>query len=88
VALEKPEIGISNPNIPMDNNCTNDKLHFGMPGGSVDYKVEGDESDVSDAIPTVSPLRWPATEREMVVLGTRAYDRYECKDGDYADADE
>jgi len=36
VALEEPEIRSSNPNIPIDNNCMNDELHFGMPGGSGD----------------------------------------------------
>jgi len=34
VALEKPEIESTDPNIPMDNNCTDDELHFVMPGGS------------------------------------------------------
>jgi hypothetical protein len=54
VALEEPEIGSTDPNIPIDNNCTDDKLHFGMPGGSGDYKDEGDESDDRDAISTAS----------------------------------
>jgi len=54
VALEEPVIGSTDPNIPIDNNCTDDKLHFGMPGGSGDYEDEGDESDDRDAIPTAS----------------------------------
>jgi len=54
VALEQPEIGSTDPNIPMDNNRTDDEVHFGMPGGSGDYQNEGDESDVPDAIPTAS----------------------------------
>jgi hypothetical protein len=54
VALEDPEIGSTNPNIPLDNNCTDDELHFGMPGGSRDYEDEGDESDEHDAIRTAS----------------------------------
>jgi len=54
VALEEPEIGCTDPNIPIDNNCMDDKLHFGMPGGSGDYEDEGDESDDRDGIPTVS----------------------------------
>jgi hypothetical protein len=53
VALEEPEIGNTDPNIPIDTNCTDDGLHFGMPGGSGDYKDEGDESDEHDAIHTV-----------------------------------
>ena len=34
VAFEEPEIGIADPNIPIDNNCMDVKLHFVMPGGS------------------------------------------------------
>ena len=34
VALEQPEIGSTYPNIPIDNNFTDDELHFRMPGGS------------------------------------------------------
>jgi len=33
VALEEPEIGSTDPNIPINNNCTDDDLHIGMPGG-------------------------------------------------------
>jgi len=51
VALEEPEIGSTDPNIPINNNCTDDELHFGMPGGNWDSEDEGDESD---AIPTAS----------------------------------
>jgi len=54
VALEDPEIRCSEPNIPIDNNCTDDELHFRTPGGSRDYKDEGDESDERDDIPTAS----------------------------------
>jgi hypothetical protein len=54
VALEEPEIGITDPNIPTDNNCTDDELHFGMPGGSGNYADKGDESDVCTTIPTAS----------------------------------
>jgi hypothetical protein len=32
----------------MDNN-----LYLGMPHGSADYKVDGDDSDESNAIPTI-----------------------------------
>jgi len=37
VALEEPEIRSTDPNIPIDNNCTDDELHFGIPGDSADY---------------------------------------------------
>jgi hypothetical protein len=62
VALEEPEIGSTDPNIPIDNNCTDDKHHFGMPRGSGEYEDEGDESHDRDAIPTPSRPRRPATE--------------------------
>jgi hypothetical protein len=85
VALEEPEIGSTDPNILIDNNCTDDELHFGMPGGSGDFDDEGDESD---AIPTASRRRQDATELERIDLGTSDVDGYEVKDGDDADADE
>jgi hypothetical protein len=86
-ALEEPEIGSTDPNIPIDNNCMDDKLHFGMPAGSGDYEDEGDESDDRDAIPTASWLRQSATELERFHLGTSDVDGYEVEDGDNADAD-
>jgi len=87
VALEEPEIGSTDPNIPIDNNCTDDKLHFEMPGGSGEYEDEGDESDDRDAIPTASRRRRPTTELERFDLGTSDVDGYEGEDGDDADAD-
>jgi hypothetical protein len=87
VALEEPEIGSTDPNIPIDNNCTDDELHFGMPGGSRDFEDEVDESDDRDAIPTASQRRRPATELERFDLGTSDVDGYEGEDGDDADAD-
>jgi hypothetical protein len=51
LAIEEPDIGSTDPDIPIDNNCTDDELHFGIPGGSGDFEDEGDESD---AIPTAS----------------------------------
>jgi hypothetical protein len=54
VALEEPEIGSTDRNIPIDNNCTDDELHFGMPRGGGDDEDESDESDKCDAIPTAS----------------------------------
>jgi len=87
VALEEPEIGSTDQNIPIDTNCMDDKLHFGMPGGSGDYQDEGDESDERNAIPTASRRQWPATELEWFHLGTSDVDGYEGKDGDDADVD-
>jgi len=88
VALEEPEIGSTDPNILIDNNCTDDELHFGMPGGSKDDEDKGDESDVRDAIPTAGWRRRPATELERFDLGTSDVDGYEGEDGDDAYADE
>jgi hypothetical protein len=87
VALEEPEIGSTDPNIPIDNNCTDDELHFGMPGGSGDYEDEGDESDEHDAVHTASRRQWPPTALETFDLATSDVDRYEGEDGDNADAD-
>jgi hypothetical protein len=86
VALEEPEIGSTDPNIPIDNNCTDDELHFGKPGGSGDFEDEGDESDDRDAIPTASQRRCPATELERFDLGASDVDGYEGEGGDHADA--
>jgi hypothetical protein len=49
VAIEELEIRSTDPNIPIDNNCTDDELHFGMPGGRWDFE---DNVDKSDAIRT------------------------------------
>jgi len=87
VAIEEPEIGSTDPNIPIDNNCTDDELHFWLPGGSGDYEDEADESDERDAIPTASRRRQPATGLERVNLGASDVDGYEGEDGDDADAD-
>jgi hypothetical protein len=45
VALAKPEMGRTDPNILIVNNSMDDELHFGMPGGSWDYENQGDERD-------------------------------------------
>jgi hypothetical protein len=87
VAFKKPEIGSTDPNIPIDNNCTDDEHHFGMPWGSGNYEDEGDESDEHDAIRTASWRRWPATELERFDMGTSDVDRYDSENGDDADAD-
>jgi len=61
-ALEDCGIGNTDPNIPIDSNCTVDSLHFRMPGGSRDYIDECDESNEHDAIPSTSRPRWATTE--------------------------
>ena len=88
MALEEPEIRITDPIIPIDNNCTDHELHSRMSGGSGDYQEEGDESYKRDVIPTASWHRWAAIELKRFDLGTSDVDRYEGKDGDDADADE
>jgi hypothetical protein len=85
VALEEPEIRITDWNIPIDKNCTDDELHFGMTGGSGHFEDEGDKSD---AIPTASRRRRVDTELERFDLGTSDDDGYEGDDRDDADADE
>jgi hypothetical protein len=74
VALAEPEIGSTDPTIPLDNNCVDGELHFRMAGGSEDCEDEGDESDLRDAIPTASLQRRPATELKRFDLGTRDVD--------------
>jgi hypothetical protein len=86
VALEEPEIGRTDPNILIDNSCIDDKMHFGMPGGSGVYEDECDESDQHDAIPTASKQRRAATLLERFDLGMSDVDGYEGEDGDDADA--
>jgi len=88
VALEDHEIGSTDPTIQTDNNCTDDKLHLRMPGGSGNYKDDSDESDKPNVIPTTSWQRWPMTELECFDLGTSDFDRLKCEDGDDADADD
>jgi len=87
VAVEEPEIGSTGPNIPIDNNCTDDELHFGMPGGSGDYEDEGGESNEHDANRSASQRRRPATELERFDSGTSDVEGYEGEDGHDADAD-
>jgi len=87
VALEEPEIGSTDPNIPIDNNCTDDELHFGMPGGSRDYDDDSDESEVRNAIPSTSRRQWPVTGLKRFDLRTSDVDGYQGEDGDDAYAD-
>ena len=88
VAFEEPDIESTDQNIPMDINCTDYKLHLGMPGGRGDHEDEGEDSNKHDAILTASQRRRPATELERFDLGTSDLDGYEGDDGDDADADE
>jgi len=87
VVLKELEIGSTDQKFPIDDNCTDDERHFGMPGGRGDYEDEGDESDEHDAIPTASQHRRHMTELERFDLGTSDVDGYEGEDGDNADAD-
>jgi hypothetical protein len=73
VALQDPEIGSTEHNIWIDNNCGDDELHFGMPGSS-EHSDKEDEN--GDAIPTPSWRRLAATELERFDLGTRDIDKY------------
>jgi hypothetical protein len=88
VALEEPEIGSTDPNIPTENNCMEDQLHFRMPWGSGDYQDEGDESDVCNVISTACRRQWPMTELQRFDLGNSNVNEYEGKDRNKADADE
>jgi hypothetical protein len=54
VALEEPGIGSTDTNMPIDNNCTDDELDFGIPGGCGSFEDEGDERNDRDAIVTGS----------------------------------
>jgi len=88
VVLEEPEIGSTGPNIPIDNNCTDDELHFGMPGSSGDHKDEGDERDEPDGIPTASRPGRPATELKRFDQATCDVDGNEGNDSDDGDPNE
>jgi len=85
VALEEPQIRSTDSNIPIDNNCTDDELLFGMPAGGRDFAAEADESDV---ILTACRQWRAATELERLDLRTSDVTRYDGEDGDDADADE
>jgi hypothetical protein len=50
VALEETDIRSTDANIPIHNTCTDDELHFGMPGGRGDSKMK-----VTKAIPSPLP---------------------------------
>jgi len=88
VALQEPDIGSTDPNIPVENTWMDEQLHFGMPVGRVDYEDQGDESDEHDTIPTASRWWRPATELETDDQGTSGVDGYESDDGGDADVNE
>jgi len=87
VALEEPQIGSNNGNILIGNNCTDDKLHFSMPGGSWHYEEVWDKSDTPDAIPTIIQTQWAPTELWRFDLGTSDVDGYLAENSDHVDAD-
>jgi len=88
VALEEAQIGSTDPNIPIGNNCMDDEMYLGMPGCSGDYEDEGDEINERDAISAASLRRQAVTELGRFDLGISDVDRYQGKDGDDADVDE
>jgi len=88
VALEEPEIRSTDLNIPIDNICTNDEVHFRMPGASGDYNDKGAKSDGHDVIPTSSQRGWAQTKLERFDLATHDVDVYGGQDGDGANADQ
>jgi len=77
VALEEHESGMTDQDIPIENNCMDDELHLSMPEDDRVYEDEGDESDVRDAIPTASHRRQPMTQLFRFGLGTSDVDGYE-----------
>jgi hypothetical protein len=88
LALGKPEIGGTDPNITLYNNCTDDELHFVMPRGSGNYEDEGDETEQFDAIPTGSWRLQAINELEGFDVEISDVNGYEGKDGNNADSDE
>jgi len=88
VALEEPGIESTDPNIPIDNNCMDDKLNLGMLWGSGHYEDEDDKCNKCDGIPTTGWQRRPTTELESLDLGTSDVHRYQGEDGDDADVDD
>ena len=87
VALEAREIRRTDPNIRIDNNSTDDELHFGIAGGTWDFEEDGEGCDERDAIHTASHRQSPVTELERFDLGTSDVDGYDGEDGDDGDAD-
>jgi len=88
VALEQHNIGSTDRNIPIGNNCMNAALHVRLPRGSGDDQDESDETNKHDANLTPSWWRRAATELESFDLGANAVERYSGDDGDNAHLDE
>ena len=82
VALEQSVIRSTDPHIPIDNNCMDDKLHFGIPKGSRDDKNQVDKSDEHDAIPTTSRRQRATSDLMMFDLETSDVEGYGGDDGD------
>jgi hypothetical protein len=80
-------MGSTDPMIPTNINCTDDKPHCGIPGGSGDYEDEGDKSKECNAFPTAMQCQCGTTELDRFDLGTSVVDGYEGKNGDDADTD-
>jgi hypothetical protein len=53
VAIDEPETRITDPNIVIDNNCTDDELHFAIPGNSKHMKLTA--TGVTRATPSKLP---------------------------------
>jgi hypothetical protein len=88
VAFEEPEIGSTDPSIPIHNNCMHDELHIGMPGDRGYSKDERHTRDERNAIPTTSRRRWAATELERFDLGTHDVNGYDGEVVDDVDEEE
>jgi hypothetical protein len=88
VALEEPEIGSTDPNIPIHNNCMVCELHFGMPRDCGDYEDEGDESDKCGAFRSANRRQRATTKLKTMNLETSDVDGYEGEDGDNVDEEE
>jgi len=59
-----------------------------MPGGYGDYKAEGDESNLRNAILSASWRQGPATQLKMFDLETSDVDAIKAEDRDDADTDQ
>jgi hypothetical protein len=88
MALDEPEIGITDLNIPIDKIAPMTNFISGCHGAAGITKMKGDESDDCEAIPTASRRQRPLMELEKFDLGTSDVDGYEGDDGNDADADE
>jgi hypothetical protein len=87
VGLEEPESRSTDPNIQVDNNCSDRAMHSGITGVSGEYEDDHDETVECDAIPTASQRRWPTTALERFDLETSNVNGYHGKEGNDADAD-